>query len=375
LVNLRELAVNTSLTEYSERLDTRVSVVLRVQLVGLAAVAAIAAAATLASSSPLQAQAATHAVATGIVSIRIDGSNRRLLLPNGSALSRGPNGRIAFLRGHRLATMNVDGTALRSLVPVEPDPLGATPPTWSPDGRRIGFGEGVGCNDTVCRRWEVWIGDAQRATKRRFLVGGAAPSWSPDGTRIAYEAGFSNAGPKPKGSDQILVAKVHGDGSRQIAHGGLPRWSPRGELIAYLATSDGYDYAGLHVVEATGRGGPPGADNTRPICGGPDGRRLAFMGPTPFDDTLFVATADGRNKHRIGPAHTSIAGVAWSPDGSKLVWTFYDSRRNSEQLMLARSDGSGPPRQLTHERTGTFIATPIFSADGRRILYAVSRAG
>jgi len=50
-----------------------------------------------------------------IYSVSTDGSNVRPLNVAGIGLSRGPDGRIAFLQGSRLAVMNDDGTGVRLL--------------------------------------------------------------------------------------------------------------------------------------------------------------------------------------------------------------------------------------------------------------------
>jgi dipeptidyl aminopeptidase/acylaminoacyl peptidase len=55
---------------------------------------------------------------------------------------------------------------------------------------------------------------------------------------------------------------------------------------------------------------------------------------------------------------------AWSPDGSKLVYT--STRSGSSQVFVISKDG-GTPVQLTHEMNGAF--NPAWSVDGSQIYY------
>ena len=63
-----------------------------------------------------------------------------------------------------------------------------------------------------------------------------APSWSPDGRRIAFSQGmYFRSGPHPEG--QVSLINTDGTGLESISvHGtnsGFPSWSPDGQKIVY----------------------------------------------------------------------------------------------------------------------------------------------
>ena len=74
----------------------------------------------------------------------------------------------------------------------------------------------------------------------------------------------------------------------------------------------------------------------------------------------------------MGPAYLADpGGIAWSPDGSKLAWVMYDYRRNEHRLLIAAAAGSEKPIELVHTPPRYRIWTPVFTADGTRVLYSL----
>ena len=134
------------------------------------------------------------------------------------------------------------------------------------------------------------------------------PALSPDGATLAYASGPTNA-------MQIYVRQV--SGGRTVAltsdttnNFRWPRWSPDGSQIAYQSND------GIHVVPALG--GAP--------------RRVTRLD----SDTL--------RQQRLGyPDH----GIDWSPDGSRIGWTF--GYNGEEVTVMTVSSGAirklpGPKR-------------------------------
>jgi Tol biopolymer transport system component len=144
-----------------------------------------------------------------IYSVRIDGSDRKLLVEN------------------------------------------ATRPAYSPDGTKLAYrGYGVGNEGVFVANADG--SDPYSVSSR--IVGSDGPSWSPDGNRLAFVS-----------RGDIVVARADGSGERVIAAFGsrsdqsAMRWSPDGRLVAFVhraiyrpfrssivvARADG---SGLHVI-------------------------------------------------------------------------------------------------------------------------------
>lgn len=110
------------------------------------------------------------------------------------------------------------------------------------------------------------------------------PSWSPDGKKIAFEApSFRN---EIAGSDQIWVIDLETSEVTQLTEGDennylSPAWSPKGDYIAFISENEtDADYFHLHLLK-------------------PDG------------SAQIQITAIERSYD---------ATVAWSPDGSKIIF-------------------------------------------------------
>ena len=139
---------------------------------------------------------------------------------------------------------------------------------WSPDGRRLAYGEG---GLDASSLWLVRIEDGRRS----LLVGGednnVSPVWSPDGSKIYYEHGSFDD------SDGLRAIGPDGTGDRKItnndwAGGGLfnfegknDRWldtariSPDGTRIAYLLGQRGAwkNWSLVGVMKTDGSGKTP----------------------------------------------------------------------------------------------------------------------
>jgi hypothetical protein len=240
-----------------------------------------------------------------------------------------------------LWSVREDGSRLERLrrqMPVGPQGGVAT---LARDGRRI---------LCLCRRGEV---DSVRL----------------DGTHL------QRIGPQPAGTryDVVTLSSTGWafwvkDFSRIVAQKAGTR-----KRYSFLATKPGYTAADLTVVPS------------------PDGRRIAFavygcaQAGCPDDElqTLFTADLDGSNRtvvYRGGGLAKEIWDIAWSPDGSQLVFSNGTGEGDPKgelpvsyprQFYLAPSDGSEPQgRPLPLPEIAT---DPIFSpASDQLVLRAAS---
>jgi dipeptidyl aminopeptidase/acylaminoacyl peptidase len=247
------------------------------------------------------------------------------------------------------------------------------------------------------------------------LTSVSEPRLSPDGRRVAYvvnridrdENGYRSA---------IWVAPLDGsDESRQFTSGrrgdGLPRWSPDGRWLAFVSNRDGEEkeaHGELYVVPADG--GEPrrlteGKEGVESIAWSPDSSRIAFArrvrdeayeeddddrrrAPRRFTRLfykldsvgwtgdrrrhLFVVGLDGGDERQLTDGDCEDDEPAWSPDGSRIVFSSMRGDRWDVELAAAlyelEVDGNGgEPRRLS--QTDESAAMPAFSPDGTGIAY------
>lgn len=123
---------------------------------------------------------------------RLDGTvSRRLTAPypapNVGGSDWSPDGRtIVFVRyapspvgGYRGSLWRIPATGGRPTL-IHAPRYSANDPSWSPDGRRIAYG------DVRQRLWVVSVDGTGQRTLGPLDVRGAKPRWSPDGSRIAF---------------------------------------------------------------------------------------------------------------------------------------------------------------------------------------------
>ena len=175
------------------------------------------------------------------------------------------------------------------------------------------------------------------------------PAWSPDGAHIAYLSGIG--GDPGWGRNDLYVMEVDGANARVLR--GLdnvvnqrPAWSPDGRWLAVtgLNESAGTETVGdtapmrsLYIIPtSTGREVRRLTDAVSGAAWSPDGQRLAFAKVDGVEVALYTIAADGTDAHRLttipratwdidyvegDPTRAWIETVAWSPDGSKLLYT------------------------------------------------------
>jgi dipeptidyl aminopeptidase/acylaminoacyl peptidase len=174
---------------------------------------------------------------------------------------------------------------------------------WSPDGD-LAFvavrGDGSGIS--------LLAADGSRTRRLTWHSRDASsfdlyPAWSPDGRRIAFVRGFLEGS---KGVRfEIFVLNRDGSHQTQMTRGGdngEPAWSPDGRFIAY----------------SSARGAKPSA-----------------LQPAP--PSIWVMNADGSQRRRLTKGLCATY-PAWSPDGSKIVFSRY--RQGTNGIAVMNADGS-----------------------------------
>jgi len=204
--------------------------------------------------------------------------------------------------------MPLDGTP----VMIGPRSSAQENPRVSPDGEQVVYEEyDPKTNRDLGLHIAMIDGSDPRRVTRAAPQGAdwgyAEPSFSPDGQWIA----FARVTNWDTGRAAIFVQRLDGSGLRRLTNYGLdagsPRWSPDGKIILFTQ--------GAHAQA-------PGASSsftwplwTVPVAGGP---------PTQL-------THD--------PAGWSFDGD-WSPDGSSIVYKYYEPGWDHNELRIINADGS-----------------------------------
>jgi Tol biopolymer transport system component len=316
---------------------------------------------------------------TRLAWLRKDGPDRGVQYADGTA---GPRGDL------RSAAWSPDGTrvAYHKRVPFERKPWVQTyskspkyvltltngGPSFNPDGNKFVF-VGPGANAKAAG---VAVGtpgsdtyDVIYKDPSRNILG---PQWSADGKQIifgigefaAFFNGFHSEFMKPEdraeGGAQVAIVNNDGTGFREITKGpnnnGFPSFAPDGERFVYRTfgpEGDGLRISNLRTGES--RMLSKGYDNF-PLWS-PRGDLIMFSGQVDGDYEIYTIKPDGTGLKRLTNSRGNDAHMAWSPDGSHIVFTstrmgfkdeavYTDAPQPYGEIFVMRADGTDV-QQLT----------------------------
>jgi dipeptidyl aminopeptidase/acylaminoacyl peptidase len=231
---------------------------------------------------------------------------------------------------------------------INPDGTGATVLTsnggrgeWSADGTKIAFNRCTPWPGSTCHIWTM-NSDGTGQTQVTDGEGEDNPSWSPDGSRLVFT----------RSASEIWIVNADGTGETLIASGlsrmyDVPQWSPDGAKIVF---SSNHRLGSWHRDIFTVR---------------PDGTGLTRLTTTGTQEWPCEAYPD------------DTYGPDWSPDGSKIVYEYFQDRLDGEceggvALHVMNADATGDHTIVGYWDTDYIEGPPSWSPDGTKVVFDAS---
>jgi TolB protein len=220
---------------------------------------------------------------------------------------------------------------------------------------------------------KVRMVDSDGANDHAVTMNGAAlsPSWHPSGRAIVF-SDFGDAGTQiaqldlQSGRTSLLKASPRGLNI-------TPVFTPDGSNIVYA--SGGEQPADLVIASASNRG------DARKIGAGtlteqssptfrPDGRRVAFISPSPKTPQIYTMNVDGSDIQQLTPTVAGVrsyrTGPDWSPDGTKIA---YEQQNGDFQVWMINV-ADKKMRKLTSIGENE---DPSWAPDSRHVVISTTR--
>lgn len=205
-----------------------------------------------------------------------------------------------------------------------------------------------------------------------------SPTWSPDGRFVAYVQELN-------GLHRVSIVPSIGGQARPALT--LPRrdiqsvaWMPTSSRRALVVSSQRRPHQALGLSMLF-----PDTDSVAPLTSpplwsigdtdpapSPDGSQIAFArGTVQGVEDIFVVPASGGTPTQVTNDSTAIDGIAWSADGSDLLYAA--ERAGVSGLWRVNADG-GDPTLIRSASAGTRFSHPTLSPQSNRLAYTQKSA-
>ena len=244
-----------------------------------------------------------------------------------------------------------EGSTPRRITGSDADGTDEVCPAFSPDGRRLLFGQAAGNQEDGYNGVPALVitslspDGVPSETTTIPLEGATLPPcaiWSADGRWVAFGVATTARTPDPNRVGEVWVVDTESNDIRRLT--GLSvndlEWSPDATELAIAG-----DGVSLYSVTADETRFLGGAD-AELLGWSPDGQTIAFTRtqPAPRDDVhqLLLMDADGTNERILVPEFRANHGLGpvWSPDGDRIAY---------QRLCDQRPHNPGIPCREEHE--------------------------
>ena len=238
-------------------------------------------------------------------------------------------------------------------------------PAWSPDGTRIAFmsnRDGHIRKGGVLLTFEIYVMDADGGNPQNLTNdpnSDLSPAWSPDGKRIVFSS-------NREVNFEIYVMDADGGNPQKLTNNPgtdhHPSWSPDGKRIAFSSYRGGHFIADseltseIYVMDADGANPHRLTENRKnddSPAWSPDGTRIVFSSDRKGDFTnyqIYVMDADGGNLQRLTENRDNDGVPSWSPDGNRIAFSSYGDN-NEGDIYVMDADGGNPQKLTNHPRS------------------------
>ncbi|MHB8501559.1 MAG: protein kinase domain-containing protein [Candidatus Acidiferrales bacterium] len=203
----------------------------------------------------------------------------------------------------------------------------------------------------------------------------SGPTLSPDGKMVAYIQEEND------GRQELYVSRLAGGEHVKLTNDDSkkedPQFSPDGERIAFVRRVANSAEAELCVIPALGGGIVPLISGAELPTWSPDGSRLAFiLGKQGEPEAVATSAADGSDTRVIlksDDVYPFFGRLSWSMDGNVLAVSRSRGGQNRDIWMVPAHGGTAT--HFTNDVAGALSDSPVFTPDGRGVIYRSNRGG